>query len=222
MVGTRSNSSRKLSGTPLSSVGGSSAFARSTSIISASRSFSPLAWSSAGRPRIISKALASSRNAADMFSGCGTALALVCACGSDVSTSSSCEKKVDRSGRRVAGCDASSLVEILCSTTQCQLRIFQSAFNETRLRNQTWWRLVLWTLHNAIANYSSVDGVYEAAPGLVMFGCLLRDENENEGHCGGAIVAQDLCGGPYPYAVNLRHWMSAPAKRVADHGDEYN
>jgi hypothetical protein len=60
--------------------------------------------------------LASKRNAAAIFSGCGTALAFVCECGSDVSTSSSCEKKVERSGRREGCCDLSSLVEMLCST----------------------------------------------------------------------------------------------------------
>jgi hypothetical protein len=74
--------------------------------------------SSAGRPRIVSKALASKRNAAAMFSGC--ALAFVCARGSDVSTNSSCEKKVERSGRREGCCDLSSLVEMLCSTAPGQ------------------------------------------------------------------------------------------------------
>lgn len=115
-LGTLSNSSKKLSGTPLSSVGGSSAFCRSTSIMFASRSPSAAAGvSSVDRPRIISKALASRRNAAAMFSGCGKALAFVCAWGSDVSTSSSCEKKVERSGRR-GGCALSSLSAMLCST----------------------------------------------------------------------------------------------------------
>lgn len=113
--GTLSNSSRKLSGTPFSSVGGSSAFSRSISIMLASRSPSPL-LSSAGRPRIVSKALASRRNAAAIFSGCGRALAFVCARGSDVSTSSSCEKKVERSGRREGCCGLSSLEDMLCST----------------------------------------------------------------------------------------------------------
>lgn len=113
--GTRSNSSKKLSGTPFSSVGGSSAFSRSTSIMFANKSPCSL-FSSAGRPRIVSKALASKRNAAAMFSGCGRALAFVCAQGSDVSTSSSCEKKVERSGRREGCRDLSSSVEMLCST----------------------------------------------------------------------------------------------------------
>ena len=114
-LGTLSNSSKKLSGTPLSSVGGSSAFWRSISIMLASKS--PSVWaSSAGRPRIISKALASKRNAAAMFSGCGRALGFVCDRGSDVSTSSSCEKNVERSGRRAGCCGLSSLVEMLCST----------------------------------------------------------------------------------------------------------
>jgi hypothetical protein len=117
-LGTRSSSSKKLSGTPLSSAGGSSAFCRSTSIMLASKSLSPL-LSSAGRPRIISKALASRRNAAAMFSGWGRAFALVCACGSDVSTSSSCEKKVERSGRRGGGCALSSGA-MLCSTASGQ------------------------------------------------------------------------------------------------------
>jgi hypothetical protein len=74
-----------------------------------------------GRPRIISKAFASRRYAAAMFSGCGKACALVCACGSEVSTSSSVEKKVERSGRRGAGCAASSFAEMLCSTASSQL-----------------------------------------------------------------------------------------------------
>jgi hypothetical protein len=117
--GTLSSSSKKLLGTPLSSVGGSSAFCRSISIMFASRSFSPLP-SSAGRPRIVSKAFASRRNAAAMFSGCGTAFALVWACGSDVSTNSSCVKKVERSGLRGACCCCSSLAEILCSTASRQ------------------------------------------------------------------------------------------------------
>lgn len=120
LFGTLSSSSKKLSGQPLSSAGGSSAFCRSTSIMFASKSFSP-PLSSAGRPRISSKALASRRNAAAMFSGCGSAFALVCVCGSEVSTSSSCEKKVDRSGRRGAGCASSSFVEMLCSTAAGQL-----------------------------------------------------------------------------------------------------
>lgn len=125
--GTRSNSSKKLSGTPFNSVGGSSACCRSCSIILARRSSPPgvpSPRSSAGRPRIISKALASSLNAAATFSGWGNALALWCACGSDVSTSSSVEKKVLRSGRR-AGCSGlSSLVGMLCSTEViCQLRV---------------------------------------------------------------------------------------------------
>jgi hypothetical protein len=55
-----------------------------------------------------------------MFSGCGRAFALVCVFGSDVSTSSSCEKKVDRSGRRGGGCAVSSFVEMLCSTAENQ------------------------------------------------------------------------------------------------------
>jgi hypothetical protein len=120
-LGTLSSSSRKLLGTPLSSVGGSSAFCRSISIMLAKRSFSS-GPSSAGRPRIVSNAFASRRNAAAMFSGCGSALAFVCACGSDVSTSSSCEKKVDRSGRRGACCGCSSLAEMLCSTASHQRR----------------------------------------------------------------------------------------------------
>jgi hypothetical protein len=74
-----------------------------------------------GRPRIISKAFASRRYAAAMFSGCGKACAFVCACGSEVSTSSSVEKKVERSGRRDAGCAASSFAEMLCSTASSQL-----------------------------------------------------------------------------------------------------
>lgn len=114
-LGTLSNSSRKLSGTPLSSVGGSSAFSRSISIMLANKSPSALA-SSAGRPRIVSKAFASKRNAAAIFSGWGRALGFVCDRGSDVSTSSSCEKKVERSGRRGGCCGFSSLVDILCST----------------------------------------------------------------------------------------------------------
>lgn len=113
--GTRSSWSKKLSGTPLSSTGGSSAFSRNTSIMLASKSL-PSLPSFAGRPRIISKAFASRRNAAAMFSGCGNALAFVCVCGSEVSTSSSWEKKVDRSGRRGGRCDCSSLVCMLCST----------------------------------------------------------------------------------------------------------
>lgn len=119
LFGTLSSSSRKLSGQPLSSAGGSSAFCRKTSIMFASKSLSPpppLSLSSVGRPRIISKALASRRYAAAMFSGCGKACAFVCACGSEVSTSSSVEKKVERSGRRGAGCAASSFAEMLCST----------------------------------------------------------------------------------------------------------
>ena len=121
-LSTRSSSSKKLSGTPLSSNGGSSAFCRSISIMLTSKSFSPPspAASSAARPRIISNALASSRKAADMFSGWGKALAFVCASGSDVSTSSSVEKKVDRSGRREGGCGLSSFSEMLCSTGHCQ------------------------------------------------------------------------------------------------------
>lgn len=74
--GTRSSSSKKLLGTPFNSVGGSSALARSTSIMFANRSPCSL-LSSAGRPRMVSKALASKRNAAVMFSGCGRALAFV-------------------------------------------------------------------------------------------------------------------------------------------------
>jgi hypothetical protein len=81
----------------------------------------PLSLSSVGRPRIISKAFASRRYAAAMFSGCGKAFAFVCACGSEVSTSSSVEKKVERSGRRGAGCAASSFAEMLCSTASSQL-----------------------------------------------------------------------------------------------------
>lgn len=125
LFGTLSSSSKKLSGQPLSSAGGSSALCRKTSIMFASRSLSPpplpLSLSSAGRPRIISKAFASRRYAAAMFSGCGKACALVCACGSEVSTSSSVEKKVERSGRRGAGCAASSFAEMLCSTASSQL-----------------------------------------------------------------------------------------------------
>lgn len=124
LFGTLSSSSKKLSGQPLSSAGGSSAFCRKTSIMFASKSLSPLPLllSSAGRQRIISKALASKRYAAAMFSGCGRACAFVCACGSEVSTSSSCEKKVERSGRRGAGCAASSFVDMLCSTATSQLQ----------------------------------------------------------------------------------------------------
>ena len=118
LFGTRSSSSKKLSGTPFNSVGGSSACCRNCSIMLASKS--PSVWlsprSSAGRPRIISKAFASSRNAAATFSGWGTACELVCARGSEVSTSSSVEKNVERSGLR-AGCSGLlSLVEMLCST----------------------------------------------------------------------------------------------------------
>jgi hypothetical protein len=76
-----------------------------------------LCSSSAGaRPRIISKAFASSLKAAAMFSGCGTACVLLCAWESDVSTSSNVEKKVDRSGRRGACSDVCSFVGMLCST----------------------------------------------------------------------------------------------------------
>lgn len=120
LVGTLSSSSKKLSGQPLSSAGGSSAFCLSTSIMFASKSFSLPLLSSVGRPRIISKAFASRRYAAAMFSGWGKACAFVCACGSEVSTSSSCEKKVERSGRRDADCAASSFVEMLCSTARSQ------------------------------------------------------------------------------------------------------
>jgi hypothetical protein len=119
LFGTRSSSSRKLSGTPFNSAGGSSACCRSCSIMLASRSSSPVVLSprsSAGRPRIMSKALASNLKAAATFSGWGNAWALWCACGSDVSTSSSVEKKVLRSGLR-AGCSGlSSLLGMLCST----------------------------------------------------------------------------------------------------------
>ena len=120
--GTRSSSSRKLFGTPASSAGGLSALCWSASIMFASRSSpsaSVLPWSSGVRPRIMAKAFASTRCTAATFSGCGCAWTLWCSCASDVSTSSSVEKKVPRSGRRGACAGLSSLVVgMLCSTEE--------------------------------------------------------------------------------------------------------
>ena len=91
--------SKKVSGTPCTSLGGLSASAIKDSTKDCSRSFSP-----PPSCRILSNASASVRNAADISPGMGTAWVLLCArCSPDVSTSSSVEKNVERSGRR-GGC----------------------------------------------------------------------------------------------------------------------
>jgi hypothetical protein len=130
-LGTRSSSSKKLFGTPASSAGGLSAFCWSTSIMFASKSSpspSVLPWSSGARPRIMANAFASTRWTAATFSGCGCAWTLWCASASDVSTSSSVEKKVLRSGRR-GGCAgfASVVVGMLCSTGETSVSRLESS-----------------------------------------------------------------------------------------------